>query len=168
VRKYNGTEWRCSPDLDTNTTYSAGLALDLTGTTFSIDRFPTGPYVKVTVGSPSISESWGLIDQRAFNPPSNGHVLAIATGDLKCSPPCSRVSVTHKLTTDTSCAAGGIPTTDYLRDGSVTAHPTVLGVFPATFSVPVAIRWCGRVSGYGTLTSPTVSNGRIALILIPD
>jgi len=34
--------------------------------------------------------------------------------------------------------------------------------------VPVAIRWCGRVSGYETFTSPTVSNGRIALILIPD
>jgi hypothetical protein len=169
VWKYNGLEWRCRPDVDTNTTYSAGAGLLLTGTTLSIDRIPTGPFLNVTVGSPSVSESWGLIDQEALNPPANGHVLAIATGDLGCPSPCAGVSVTHILTTDgTTCDTAGIPTTDYLRDSSVRAHPTVLGVFPTTAGGAMAVRWCARVSDSATFASPTVSNGKIALVFIPD
>ncbi len=36
VLKWNGASWAPAPDVDTNTTYSAGSGLNLTGTTFSI------------------------------------------------------------------------------------------------------------------------------------
>jgi hypothetical protein len=37
VLKYIGSAWTCQPDIDTNTTYSNGAGLSLTGTTFSVN-----------------------------------------------------------------------------------------------------------------------------------
>ena len=40
--QWNGTAFVCSPDVDTNTTYTAGDGLDLTGTVFSTDLLAAG------------------------------------------------------------------------------------------------------------------------------
>ena len=43
VAKWNGSAWVCAPDVDTNTTYSAGSGLNLSGTTFSVDNSAIQP-----------------------------------------------------------------------------------------------------------------------------
>jgi hypothetical protein len=82
----------CEPDTDTNTTYSAGFGLDLSGTTFVVDPTEFN-------GSTPIADSYTLsgitsnftavtLATRTITAPTSGHIAVIGKTGVYC-PSCS-------------------------------------------------------------------------------
>ncbi len=68
VPKYNGSSWVCANDEDTDTTYTAGRGLELSGTTFNIKTCATGQVL-----------AWSGSDWSCVTP-SNGDITEVGAG----------------------------------------------------------------------------------------
>ncbi|MCA9324102.1 hypothetical protein KC992_03280 [Candidatus Saccharibacteria bacterium] len=95
IAKWNGSAWVCSADVDTDTTYSAGTGLDLSGTVFSLadSGVLAGSYNNVSVDSKGrvlsgsnvayiTSESDGVIGNEVLNATTSQGLVRSGTGTV--------------------------------------------------------------------------------------
>lgn len=86
IAKFDGTNWVCAIDTDTNTTYSAGTGLTLTGTTFSLASSNLVVFTNSDIGSGSDNytgnSSFELLNLvSTYNKISETSVLLISYSD---------------------------------------------------------------------------------------
>jgi hypothetical protein len=177
VWKWNGSAWACSPDLDTNTLYSAGTGLTLSGTTFSVNPSALGKspvlswYDSWTNGIQHwLVAGWRDIHSASITAPpgANGSVLAIATGELQCYNNCVNMQVLHILT-DVAGGQNGVSTTDYLVSAdSSRVHPTLLGVFSISAGATKTIYWRTAVANWTTWGDVALFSPKIVLTFVPN
>jgi len=146
VLKYNtGTSaWEPAADTDTNTTYTAGSGMTLTGTSFSANDATTSAKGIVqlagdlagTATSPTVAK----IQSKAVSStaPTNGQVLKYNTGTSSWEPAAD---------TDTN--------TTYTAGSGMTLTGTSFSANDATTSVKGIVQLAGDLAG--TATSPTVA-----------
>jgi hypothetical protein len=125
VLKYNGTAWACAPDDDTNTTYTAGTGLQLTGTAFAVNpaavqtrvsgTCAAGNYVRAIAENGTVT-CQADTDTNTTYSAGTGLTLTGTTFSANTSVLQNRVSGT--------CAAGSSIQT-IAADGTVTCHTDV-------------------------------------------
>ncbi len=140
VLKWNGTAWAPAADTDTNTTYTAGTGLLLTGTVFSANS--------ATTTSQGIIQLAGDLSGTAATPT----VIRIQGSPVASTAPTSGQVLKWNGTAWTPAADTD---TNYSAGSGLTLTGTVFSANDATTTTNGIIRLAGDLSG--TAASPTVT-----------
>jgi len=145
VAKYDGSAWICAPDIntDTDTTYTAGTGIILTGTTFAIDNANIAPLWGNITGIPA-----GLADGDDDTTYTSGNGLSLTGAQFAVNAPTC--TATQKLSwngTAFQCLTDIDTNTDtlYTAGGGIDLTGTVFSLDAPTCTGTDKLVWNGTV-----------------------